>query len=450
MLPDGLALPGCQGPPFAYFVLDHFVEYKTVDRLVSGPVVVGAETQTAFEHADHDFSLLPELFFHIMDTAGVGPFDVDAAELEVDAVVPAVVHRFFDDDLVLLPSSAHDIGGVGEQPCEFDVVASGGIVVGVGLGAALGESVPAPDDIEFHLRGDLPAWGELRDSGSVLRMQDAFEHQVDVLDERAFVDGLAGGFVERGKSLHQVHVGIEGLSISAAGTWSAEVPVAFKHLEIAAVHRVGRVLFDQVEDLLCVFEASLIAGGQGVFAQRVHAEAQAVEDFFVDGDVAGAVDRPEEAAVDVVPHLVDHEIDSVSGVFSAFAVAVAGAVGRGHRKDGATLGNQGFFILAAIVAVGIEMRDETAVDIVFAAVQPERQQFPGQMLLTLIQSRINQRQIHSHIKSPASITTARRHNNRRSNNITADCSRSDMARQAALTAGRFRRKRKPRALKVRG
>ena len=58
----------------------------------------------------------------------------------------------------------------------------------------------------------------------------------------------------------------------------------------------------------------------------------------------------------------------MAGVLGTLAVAVAGTVGGGHGINRAGLGEHGFLIFAAVVAVLIEMRDKAAVLVIFAPV----------------------------------------------------------------------------------
>jgi hypothetical protein len=77
----------------------------------------------------------------------------------------------------------------------------------------------------------------------------------------------------------------------------------------------------------------------------------------------------------------------VDGVLGASAVAVARPVGGCHRINGTGLGEHGFLVFAAVVAVFIEMRDEAAVLIVFASIQPERKQLGRKVLPALFEAR---------------------------------------------------------------
>jgi len=61
----------------------------------------------------------------------------------------------------------------GQQPGELHVMSGGGVVFGVGLLAAFGEPVPAPDNVELDLRGDLPVNGELRNAVAYFCAQSA-------------------------------------------------------------------------------------------------------------------------------------------------------------------------------------------------------------------------------------------------------------------------------------
>jgi hypothetical protein len=68
----------------------------------------------------------------------------------------------------------------------------------------------------------------------------------------------------------------------------------------------------------------------------------------------------------------------------------------GHGKNCASLGDQGLFILARVTTVPVKMRDETAVLVVFASVQPEWQQLVRQMILAFFEAGRYNRSIKAH------------------------------------------------------
>jgi len=77
----------------------------------------------------------------------------------------------------------------------------------------------------------------------------------------------------------------------------------------------------------------------------------------------------------------------VAGVLGASAVAVSRPVGRCHGINGAGLGEHGFLVFAAVVAVFIEMCNEAAVFIVPASIQPERKQLGCKVFPALFETR---------------------------------------------------------------
>ncbi len=87
MCPDWFSLPGEERPPFAEWVVYHFADDEAVDVFVDAEVFFGSEAERGFEHSDHDFGLLPEFFFAVVDTARMGAFDINAAVLVVDTIV---------------------------------------------------------------------------------------------------------------------------------------------------------------------------------------------------------------------------------------------------------------------------------------------------------------------------------------------------------------------------
>ena len=129
------------------------------------------------------------------------------------------------------------------------------------------------------------------------------------------------------------------------------------------------------------------------------AEAQAVQDLLVDGDFALAVEHPVEPAVLLVPGLIEHEVHAVPGELGAFAAAKAGPVRRRHRKDEPHLPQHRLLVGPGVLAVLVEMRDESAVLVVLGAVQPERQQLRGQMTPAFVQTHRDLFLIHSHSQS---------------------------------------------------
>ena len=187
------------------------------------------------------------------------------------------------------------------------------------------------------------------------------------------MDGLLGGLVEGGEGFHEVHVDVECFAVAAGGAGAGEGPVAVEHFEVTAIKGVGAVFCEKVEAAAGVVESDGVSGGEGVFGEGVDGEAVSVDDLLVAGDVALAIGEPEETALAVVPHFFEEEFDAVAGELGAEAFAIAGAVCGSHGVDGACLGDEGFFVVAGVAAVAVEMGDEAAMAIITAAGEPEGQ-----------------------------------------------------------------------------
>ncbi len=137
----------------------------------------------------------------------------------------------------------------------------------MGFLSAFGKAVPAPDDVKLYLRRDFPIDRELWYTGRIFRVQDSLYQNIDIFEQRSAMYAPAAAFIQRGKGLHQVHMDIERLSVTAAAARPAQVPVSLEHLEVSAIHRVGAVLLDKVENFFRILQAATVACCQGIFAE---------------------------------------------------------------------------------------------------------------------------------------------------------------------------------------
>ncbi len=396
MRPDRTAFASHQRPPLADPVVDHFVEDKPVHVSVRRPVLFGTKSQASLQHADHHLRLLPELLLMVIDPSGVRSFHVHTAVLPVDAVIPTVIHGPFDHRAVLVPVRIDDIGRMGQKPSELHIVAGRGVVPGVRLLSPFSEPVPAPDDVELDLGSNLPIHRELRNTRSILRMQYSPGQDFNIFNQRPAVNAPAGTFIQVRERLHEVHVDVERLPVASLRSGTAQIPVALEHFEEPAVHRIGPIFLDEIERLLRVLLPARIPRRHCVFGEGVQGETEAVHDLLVDHDLPLPVGGPEESPLLPIPELGDREIDSMLGVPGACATTVAGPVRGRHRVDRSHLRQHRFLIIARVVAVPVEVRIESAVDIVLAAVQPEGQQLRRQVCFALFQAEGNLVAIHGH------------------------------------------------------
>ena len=199
----------------------------------------------------------------------------------------------------------------------------------------------------------------------------AIADEVDDFHELAAVEAEAGGGGEGGEGLHEVHVGVEALAVAAGKTALLGSPVAVDVFEVAAVAGVGAVLLEQVEGAAGVVEAAGVAGGEGVLAEGVDGEAFAVDDFGRIEFGAVLLDLPEEAAVLLVPEVLEEEVDAASGHFGGAGRLGQTAFERGKPPDEAALGVDILFGAGKSVALLVEVGEEAAMFLVERAGEPE-------------------------------------------------------------------------------
>ena len=275
---------------------------------------------------------------------------------------------------------------MGQKPGEFHIVSCRGIVRGIGLGTALLETVPAPHNVELDLWRHSPVAPELGNARAILGVQDLVSEELNGFNERALMQTQPCTFIQVGIGLHQVHVHIQGLSVTACSLGAAQCPVPFEHLPVAAIACICRMFLDQIKHARGIVTAPRIPGGHRVLTQGIHGKTEAIQNLLVHGHVALSVHGPEETAMLGVPHLVDQKIDAMSGIVCTSAVTIPGPMGTGHGVDRTRLRDERLFVLTRVTSVPVKVRDKAAVLIVSASVKPERQQFSRQMALTFRQA----------------------------------------------------------------
>ncbi len=233
-----------------------------------------------------------------------------------------------------------------------------GVVERTGL--FFGGAVRAPDILEQDGAERVQLRIELGDAGAELGMHHFVHQQIDDLFQFAAVRRRAGQFIERGISLHEVHMDVQGFTVAAVHAARFERPVAMEHLPVAAILAVGGAALDHVKGHFSVLAAARIAGGQAVLGQGIDPKALTVHDFAVLDDAAALIRNPVPAAMAAVPEMFGDKIHSLLGGTQALPSAQAVAVAVRHGIDHAQLADQRLVGFTGRLAVAIEITQKTA------------------------------------------------------------------------------------------